>query len=214
MDAFTKLVIGAMVGWLLAQLADLWKRRREQKADAAYLGATVLIQLDRFIYGCASVSGDDGTSHGRPAGLTEQGQEYYAPQTDVPELSWDGTKVEWKSIAPDLMYAVLSVPLELAEAKEFLQGVADYDDPPHDEYIAARQLRFTELGVLVVKIAERLRIETGIPSRLAREWNPDSYLEDRLKVLRVRDEQIAAARLEAWPKVPATEAAAPPPSSP
>ena len=68
---------GVVVGWLLAQVADLSKLRREKKAAAAYLGASVLIQLESFIHDCAVVAGDDGTSRGQPAGRYENGEEYY-----------------------------------------------------------------------------------------------------------------------------------------
>lgn len=112
MDALEKIIGGVVMGWLLAQLADIWKRGRERKADAAYLGATVLIQLERFIHGCASIAGDDGMAYGRPAGRTDDGEEYYVAQTKIPELTWDGVKVEWKSIDPILMYTILSIPLE------------------------------------------------------------------------------------------------------
>jgi len=191
MDAIVKILGGVIVGWLLAQLADMWKRRRERKAEAAFLGATALIQIERLIQGCAAVAGDDGTAFGRPAGRTDDGQEYYVPQTHTPELSWDGLKVEWKSVKPDLMYAILSLPLELAEAKDYLQVVSDYDDPPYDSYIAARQLRFAELGVMAADLAASLRLATGLRARAVREWNPETFLRNRLEEFRDREEQRA-----------------------
>lgn len=210
MDAIGNVFGGVIVGWLLAQLADIWRRRRERKAEAAYLGATVLIQIERLIHGCASVAGDDGTTHGRPAGRTEDGQEYFVSQTEAPELSWDAVEVEWKSVKPSLMYAVLSLPLELAEAKDYLQGVREYDDPPYDGYIAARQRRFTELGVMAADLAATLRLETGIPSRPSREWNPESFLREQLKKLRDREEELAR-RQQSWPDFPAGGASQVPP---
>ncbi|UKE78245.1 hypothetical protein [Xanthomonas graminis] len=189
-----KIIGGVIVGWLLAQLGDIWKRRRERKADSAYLGATVLIQLERLIHGCASVAGDNGMAYGRPAGRTEDGEEYYLEQTQAPELTWEGLNVEWKSIDPNLMYTILSIPLELDEAKDYIQGVSEYDDPSYGTYIDERQLRFAELGVMVADLAEKLRLATGVPRRPAKEWNPDSYLRERLKELSQRQEKLACCR--------------------
>ncbi|MEA9482794.1 hypothetical protein [Xanthomonas campestris] len=206
MDALGKIIGGVVMGWLLAQIADIWKRRRERKADAAYLGATVLIQLERLMHGCASVAGDDGTACGRPAGRTDDGEEYYVAQTKTPGLSWDGIKVDWKSIDPLLMYTILSIPLELDEVKDNLQGVSEYDDPPYDRYIAERQLRFAELGVMVADLAKQLRLATGVPTRPAKEWNPESYMRERLRELRDLEEKLAAERLKSWPHLLPSEA--------
>ncbi|NHF68026.1 hypothetical protein [Xanthomonas hortorum] len=206
MDSLEKIFGGVIAGWLLAQLADIWKRRRERQADAAYLGATVLIQLERLMHGCASVVGDDGTAYGRPAGRTDEGEEFYVAQTKIPELTWDGIKVEWKSIDSILMYTILSIPLELDEAKDYLQGVSEYDDPPYDRYIAERQLRFAELGVMVADLAKQLRLTSGVPSRPAKEWNPESYMRERLRELRDLEEKLTTERLKSLPDPPANEA--------
>lgn len=197
MDAL-KIFGGVLIGWILSQLTDWRKRSRERKADAAYLAASVLIVLDRFISGCANVVGDDGTSCGRPAGLSEDGEEYYFPQEAIPEISWEGMKVEWKSIEPSLMYSILSIPLELAEAKDYLESVSEHDDPPHDGYMHARQLRFAELGVMVVDIARKLRSEASIPARPAKEWSPESYLRRRLQELQEREARLLADQNAFW----------------
>lgn len=193
MDALGKIIGGIIVGWLLAQLAEFWKRRRESKADAAYLGATVLIELERLIQRCASVAGDDGTAYGRPAGRTEDGQEYYLEQTQDPELTWEGLKVEWKSIDPSLMYSILSLPLEIDEAKRSLGLIDEYEGFPHDSYIAARQLRFAKIGSMVVELARQLRLATGVPRRSTEHWNAEEYLEERLRTLQQRQREVAAA---------------------
>lgn len=193
MDAVGNIVGGVVIGWLLAQLADIWKRRRDRTADAAYLGATVLIELERLIHGCASVAADEGTAQGHPAGRTKDGEEYYLEQTQAPKLTWEAVKVEWKSIDPNLMYSILSLPLEIDEAKQFLAGVHEYDGFPYDTYIATRQLRFAEIGVMVVELAGKLRLATGVPRRPEKEWNPDAFLVERLKALRQRQDNVAAA---------------------
>lgn len=211
MDAL-KIFGGVLVGWILSQLTDWRKRNREKKADAAYLAASVLIALDRLISGCAEVAGDEGTSYGRPAGRTEDGEEYYIPQKPIPKLSWDGLKVEWKSIEPNLMYSILSIPLELAEAEDYLEGVAEHDDPPHDGYISARQIRFAELGVMVTEIARKLRFEAGIPARPTKEWNAESYLRRRLQVLQEREAKRLATQNTFWSTVGTNETTPPPES--
>jgi hypothetical protein len=190
MDAVGNIVCGVVIGWLLA---DIWKRRRDKTADATYLGATVLIELERLIHGCASVAGDDGTAQGHPAGRTKDGEDYYLEQTQSPELTWEAVKVEWKSIDPNLMYSILSLPLEIDEAEQSLAGVHEYDGFPYDTYIAARQLRFAEIGVMVVELARKLRLATGVPGRPEKEWNPDAFLVERLKALRQRQDKVAAA---------------------
>lgn len=193
MDAVGNIVGGVVIGWLLAQLADIWKRRRDRTADAAYLGATVLIELERLIHGCASVAGDEGTAEGHPAGRTKDGEDYYLEQTQAPALTWEAVKVEWKSIDPNLMYSILSVPLEIDEAKQSLADLHDYDGFPYDTYIAQRQLRFAEIGVMVVELAGKLRLATGVPRRPEKEWNPDAFLIERLQALRQRQQKVAAA---------------------
>jgi len=190
MDAIldiAKVLSGLFAGWLLTFLNDWLKRKRDREADAAFLAASVLIALDRFISGCADVALDDGTAYGRPAGRSDDGrEEYYEAQTSIPELSWSELKVDWKSIDPSLMYSVLSIPLELEEAKGYVHGVWDRDTPPYDEHIFERQLRFAELGVRVADIAGRLREATGIPTRPPKEWNPERALRERCKELRER----------------------------
>jgi hypothetical protein len=193
MDAVGNIVGGVVIGWLLAQLADIWKRRRDRTADAAYLGATVLIELERLIHGCASVAGDEGTAEGHPAGRTKDGEDYYLEQTQAPALTWEAVKVEWKSIDPNLMYSILSLPLEIDEAKQYLADLHDYDGFPYDTYIAQRQLRFAEIGVMVVELAGKLRLATGVPRRPEKEWNPDAFLIERLQALRQRQQKVAAA---------------------
>jgi len=189
MDAIldiAKVLSGLFAGWLLTYLNDWLKRKRDRKDDAAYLSASVLIILDRFLSGCANVALDDGTAYGRPAGLSESQEQYYKAQTDIPVLTWNGLNVEWKSIEPTLMYSILSLPLELDEAKDYVNGMHDQDSPPFDAYIFERQLRFAELGVMAADVAKRLRDTTGMPARPLKGWNPESVLRDRLKELSER----------------------------
>jgi len=46
---------------------------------------------------------------------------------------------------------------------------------------------------MVVELAGRLRLATGVPRRSEKEWDPDAFLVGRLEALRQRQQTVSAA---------------------
>src|SRR3546814_2107895 len=74
-------VIGSTLTWIKDLAAHFFKRR----SNGRYAAVRIIAVLDEYAQKCVSVVGDDGTCEGRPAGRTEQGEEYYDPQVTSPE---------------------------------------------------------------------------------------------------------------------------------
>src|SRR3546814_4946240 len=65
-------VIGSTLTWIKDLAAHFFKRR----SNGRYAAVRIIAVLDEYAQKCVSVVGDDGTCEGRPAGRTEQGEEY------------------------------------------------------------------------------------------------------------------------------------------
>lgn len=185
-------VMGALVVWGTTYFMERIKMNWARDENASHLGVVVLVLLERFIADCAKVAGDEGTVYGQRAGRYENGEEYYIPQAETPKIAFDGLRVEWRAISPSLMYAIHSISLDLTETVEYLGHVAENACPPYDDYMASRQHEFAKLGVRVAEIAQKLRTETGIPSRPPKEWDAESYLQERLSAFVERAQKMQA----------------------
>jgi len=189
-------VLGALIVWLTTYFTEHRKAAATKSRDAAFLGVVVLIHLDKFISECATVASDDGTVLGQASGRDENGEDYYAPQTHTPTLEIEELKVEWRSIPPQLMYAVYSLPLKIRDALEYLDHVSDGGWPDGTEYMAARQERFAQIGVAAADIAQELRVETGIPAVIERKWSAEKHLRERNEFYKAQAESQEAAHNE------------------
>lgn len=194
-------VLGALIVWATTFFMEARKKLWAKRENSAHLGVVVLVLLEGFIAECAKVAGDDGTVMGQPAGRHDSGEEYYLAQTEIPKLDLGDLKVEWRSISPNLMYSIHSIPLYVTEALEYLSDVSDNDFPPFDAYIFSRQKRFAELGVQVAQVAANLRAETGVPPRSFEKWSSEQFLRDQLATLTEIEEKQQATQENSTPKI-------------
>ncbi|MEN5060682.1 hypothetical protein [Luteimonas sp. TWI1416] len=190
-------VVGGALVLTATFVMEKTKRFWAKKENSGHLGVVVLIQLERLIADCAAVVGDDGTSSGQMF-RDGNGEEYYMPQVKLPTFELGGLGVEWRSISPSLMYEIHAIPLALDEAKAYLDFYSDHDFPPYADYMFERQLKFASLGIQILGTTERLRSETKIPARPARDWTPESYLLERHKSLTEQQEASQAAQAQSW----------------
>lgn len=169
--------------WLGGWLTGSRERRREAERmdkEASYLAVLAVAHLDRFADGCLDVARDDGTSEGEPAGRGGVHASTVTPPTFDPLA----LKVDWKVLPNDLMYSVLNIPYEQEQLHNRIAGVAEHDDPP--EYTTTfwtRRKGYAELGLKVSAIAQRLRVQAGLPVQASEseDWTRENLLRAELK---------------------------------
>ncbi|MCU1047524.1 hypothetical protein JAK48_13330 [Stenotrophomonas maltophilia] len=181
-------VLGALVVWITTYFSEQRKSSAVRKKDASHLGVLVLVRLERFISECYAASRDNGTALGQAAGRHASGEDYFYPQTEVPHFQIDDLGVEWRSISSTLMYSVHSIQLLLRDAETYLAHVQEMGDFEGTDYMAARQERYTEIGVKAADIAGALRMETKIPAKPYGKWSAESQLREQHAVYEAQNE--------------------------
>ena len=91
-------LIGVIIGSFLTIAKDsvvAWKQRNE---DGSYSAIRIIGILQEYVDHCVDVVQDDGTSHGQPAGRTEDGEEYYVAQVRTPAPPDFPDDIAWKSL--------------------------------------------------------------------------------------------------------------------
>ncbi len=77
-------LLGVILGSILTSFKDLVAHFFHRRSNGRYAAVRLIAVLDEYAQGCVSVVSDDGTCEGRPAGRTQQGEEYYDPQVTGP----------------------------------------------------------------------------------------------------------------------------------
>jgi hypothetical protein len=184
---------GVVVGALLTLVRDIWADRRTRSRSARYLAIRVVCLLDKYVEHCAEVATDDGLCQGQrdPEGCLRA----QVSPPDSPEFPQD---VDWKSINPELMYRLLSLPNEADAAARRVNAMWEFADPPDfDEFFEERQDQYGKLGLAAFALTQEIRKKYRIPPQDFGEWNPVEHLtkaraqveEDRRK----RRERIMAS---------------------
>ena len=77
------------------------------------------------------------------------------------------------------MYEVLDFPYKAELAGNSVSSSFEYAATPPDfsEGFEERQLQYACLGLLALKLAEKLRRYAGLTPRETGEWNPAEYME-------------------------------------
>lgn len=131
-------------------------REGERLRAARYVAMQVVSALDNFIMTAFSCVLDEGVSDGRGE---------LQPETTDPTLTLPDD-ANWLTLEPDLMYKILSLPSEIAYARE---GVAFFRDPmfreTEEEYFAQRKEQFGRVGLKAYDLAEEIRQSYAIPPR-------------------------------------------------
>ena len=103
-------LIGVVLGGVLTSFKDLVAHFFTRRGNGRYAAVRIIAVLDEYAQKCVSVVADDGTCEGRPAGRTDQGEEYYDPQVASPEPPAFPNDIDWRSISFKLMHRILALP--------------------------------------------------------------------------------------------------------
>lgn len=184
---------GVLLGSASATLKEWWFSRRNDKRDARYLAVQVVGQLDRYVFACSEVVVDNGLCRGQ---RDEHG--YRRAQIATPTFSPDSLKVEWRSIPPDLMYAILDLPYKAEVAGHIIEGASENADPPDfDDYFEERQLQYAVLGLEAAALAKRLRAEAVLPKRSIAHWDPIAWMNGRKNEIEaIRADRASKSEIE------------------
>ncbi|WP_146096135.1 hypothetical protein [Xanthomonas arboricola] len=194
-------LIGAIAGtWINAYLtrgreADAHERVR--LADFLYLAVTVSATLDSFASQCAAVVSDDGMRYGQ-RDYTNSAQGELVVQSPAPKLELAGLDVVWKSMPVDLLDQVHSLPVKLANAKAYLDFVAEFDSSGDgSDYFADRRLKYAKIGVATVDVLTALRARAGLRPQIDEEDTTARFLREQLEE-RTRLAEEARQRQDEW----------------
>ncbi|MBZ9942427.1 hypothetical protein LB533_15130 [Mesorhizobium sp. BR1-1-13] len=166
--AFGTLAVTYFGSWLaLGRETKLKKEDRDR--HAAYLAVRIVAVLDPFVYACCDVVADKGSS---------DAEGYRHSDVNAPELAFPAD-VNWKSIDSGLMYRILTLPNEIASARQSMGFVGQHIacPPDYEEWYEERAFQFGTLGIAALDLATELRGKFGIPMRDYSRYDPRPVLE-------------------------------------
>lgn len=181
--------LGAVfMGPRLGLSKDRKLRQDELDRSARYLAIRVICVLDPFISRCCEVVDDDGEDD--RDGITHTRVE--DPRLSLPD------DVDWKSISPDLMYHVLSLPNELEIAEQTASFIAkEVAGPPdYGEAFGERISQYGQLGLKAFALAAAFRRTYEISERDFGNRNPKDRLQSALTRLDAERERSRAENAE------------------
>ncbi|MER8883002.1 hypothetical protein [Mesorhizobium sp. M0816] len=159
----------------------------EHDRDARYLAIRVVCILDRFIAGCSEVVADSGES---------DAEGYRHTTAKYPDLQFPDD-VDWRSIAPKLMYRILALPNDLDSAHKSIQYMADVvaTPPDYEEIFEERNYQFGKLGLAALALADEIRETFEIPlHNYGPGWHPKPWFERAtVEIDRMRKEGAESA---------------------
>lgn len=205
-------IAGVVVGSALAILKDWVSHLFKQREHGRYAAIRIIVILNEYVQKCVSVVGDDGTCEGRPAGRTEQGEEYCSPQVVCPEPPAFPGDLDWRSIDFKLMYRILSLSSTAQDTDRYINAASEHSFPPdYDEVFSARQNGYAHLGLEAINIIKGLRKEFDLPEQPRKfwEWGWDSekFLKDKLDQLERHRNQRAEATAKMFAEFTVSEGA-------
>ena len=169
-------LIGVIVGAALTFSREFWFDRRKKKKEAEYLTIRIISMLERFIAQCVAVIFDNGLYHGQPP--NENG--YRSAQTPDPEFKPESIDVEWKSLPANLMFEILSLPIDIEESERKICSSESVASPPDfEEVFEERQYQYAELGLKALFLSKKLRKSMGISAKVYGELNPEVIFKEK-----------------------------------
>lgn len=193
---------GAVIGGLISSLIPWWKEASDnakaQERSGRYSAIRLVAVLELYAEQCADVVSDDGTCEGRPAGRTEQGEEYYEAQVAAPTLPSFAGDLDWQSIGVkngELMYGILALPNMAREANRYISSASEHAFPPdYDEFFSARHQAYAYLGAQALSLAKSLRKSFVLPDTPPRPWDwgwdAEKFFQDKLNEANQRNRTI------------------------
>ena len=184
-------LLGVILGGVLTSFKDLVAHFYTRRGNGRYAAVRIIAVLDDYAQKCVSVVADDGTCEGRPAGRTDQGEEYCDPQVASPEPPAFPDDMDWRSIPFKLMYRILALPNSSRETDRYISASAENAFPPdYGEVFNARQEGYAHLGLAAVDLVSELRNEFDLPKASEKfwDWGWDSkeFLQTKLNEIQSR----------------------------
>ena len=179
-------LVGVVVGSFLTIAKDSVVSWRQRKREGSYSAIRLVCILHEYADYCVDVVQDDGTSHGQPAGRTEDGEEYYVAQVRRPAPPDYPDDIAWRSLPESLMHQILGLPNKARTTDRYIDGEAEYAATPPDytEFFEARQEGYATLGHDALSLAEQLsneyRITAAHKAELGSDWDPKAFLADKI----------------------------------
>lgn len=165
---FVGVIVGALMTWLQA----IWSENKKRKETRNYIAILIIFILDRFIQGCVDVVSDSGfpDKDGR-----------LVPQFSTPNIDFESLKADWKVFPNDLIYEILDLPNKIETADHTISSVVEFvaGPPDYEEFYEARQIEYSNLGIIAHKIATKLRSQNNLPSRDYENWDPIEFLKKK-----------------------------------
>lgn len=172
-------LVGVVLGGLLTSVKDYVAYSNKKESDGCYAAVCIITTLDEYIQKCLDVVADDGTTgDGRPAHRTEQGEEFCYPVIKTPLPPEFASDINWRSIDPQTMYRILSLPNTARETNRYIFASSEYSGPPgYDELFIARKEGYSHLGLEASDIVSQLRKQYKIPGNKKHFWKDDNDLK-------------------------------------
>lgn len=112
---------------------------------------------------------------------------YLEPQVKSPGAPVFPGDIDWKSISPELMYKILSLPSDVEAADNIIDFAADNSCPPdYEDFFDTRAFWYACSGMRAHKLAEELSEKYGIRKKNYINWNPAAELEKELRGIQKR----------------------------
>lgn len=179
-------LVGVVVGGSMTIAKDTVSAWRRSRKAGSFSAVRLVSILREYADQCIDVVGDDGTSHGMPAGRTESGEHYYLAQVRLPDPPNYPDEIAWRSLPNDLMFRVLSLPNRARLTDRYIEGVSEYVafPPDYEEYFDARQEGYARLGLeaftLAEELAEEFQFSFRVPKMFDAKWDPKAHLVEKV----------------------------------
>ena len=188
-------LVGVVVGGSMTIAKDSVSAWRQSRKVGSFSAVRLASILREYADHCIDVVGDDGTSHGMPAGRTESGEEYYAAQVRLPDPPNYLDEIGWRSLPNDLMFRALSLPNKARLTDRHIEGVSEFVafPPGYEEYFDARQEGYARLGLEALTLAEDLakefRFSFSEPEMFEVKWDSKAFLAQKVAEFDARREK-------------------------
>lgn len=191
-------LLGVGVGAVLTYVRELVTHGQRERQSRTFLAIQVGAALERYASACADVANDDGSYPGQPD------DEFRKATVQRPTFDPEQLKVEWRTLNPPLMYAVLDLPRRAEIADRAIEIVGEFDDeaPEFGAFFQERQYQYAMLGIRAWEQAQLLRELVGLPPRTADEWSPMPELLKGKAWVEERRAAVEAHRNTVYPLPP------------
>ncbi len=197
-------LIGVILGSILTVLKEGLVHVFKRRSDGRYAAVMTIVVLEEYVQKCVDVVADDGTREGRPAGRTDQGEEYFSPLVKEPEPPIYPADVDLRSISFKLMCKILSLPNDARETDRYIASFAEPSfQPDYGDFFVARQEGYAHLGLQALGLIDGLREEFRLPSKKLNfwdwGWSAEKFFQEKLDKLQkhrhnnvIADNKVAA----------------------